>query len=411
MPRSCLVPILACLLAAPLASTAAAMEPASVIGEDSRRPLNGTAQTLARGIGFVWDSTAAYTCTAFCVADSVIATNAHCLLRRDKGLTQPNLSRIRFHMFDDHPAILAQSGAGEDEPTHDLASAQIAPIKVDRSIIRAGTDLRTGIAGQPATGLFHGDFSTNQNSPRHFDDWALAKLRNPLCKGRALKLEAIDKGALRETSNTANIYMIGYHGGRFEEGRSRSEDCELSAIRTRAFMRSQRRIFANAPNLLLHRCDMEQGASGSPIFLQTPDGPRVVALNSGTVSHLIYEIRHGSQRRRLVSRYDANTAVLSAAFIAGVDRFETETLLEDPERFRRLQMLLQARSYYTGPIDALYGPGTRGAIFRYEDERGLARLGVPTAELLADLEASADGRVEEESGGMTSGATPPDDQR
>jgi hypothetical protein len=390
------------LMIAP-AHTGAEAAQASVIGKDSRAPLNGTSQPLARGIGFIWDSTAAYTCTAFCVSDSVIATNAHCLLRRDRKMAQPDLSRIRFHMFDeslaDHVDADAVSGADDDAAAFARGNT--------RRMIRTGTDLQTGIEGQPSTGLYHGDFSTNRKSPRHFEDWALAKLHRPFCKGRTLALKPIDSSELRNTSNSANLYMIGYHGGRFEEGRLRSEECGLRQVRNRAFMRSQRRIFASAPNLLLHRCDMEQGASGSPIFLHTENGPAVVAMNSGTVSHLIYEIQPGNARRKLVSRYDANTAVLSRAFTEGLARFEQETLLSDPEAFRRLQVLLKAKTYYTGPVDALYGPGTRRAIFKYEDERGWAKLGVPTAELLADLETSIGSSVQEETGGMTSGATPP----
>jgi hypothetical protein len=58
----------------------------------------------------------------------------------------------------------------------------------------------------------------------------------------------------------------------------------------------------------------------------------VVALNSGTVSHLIYEIQpRQCQRRRLVSRYDANTAVLSARLHRWASPgSSTETLLERP---------------------------------------------------------------------------------
>jgi V8-like Glu-specific endopeptidase len=360
---------------------------AAVIGDDDRQSIGDSQPALARGIGFILEAGSAYTCTAFCVADDVIATSAHCILRRDRNLSPVDLSKVRFHMFDRTPAVRR----GGTEPAI-------------RSI-RAGSELQTGPGSQTTTAVFHGEFSTNRDSPRHFDDWALAKLQTPLCERRALSLEPVSQDELRGEINDQKLYMIGYHGGRFEEGRIRSSDCDLNSIRMGRFMRSQRQRFANAPDLLLHRCDMEQGASGSPIFLETEDGPKVVAMNSGSVSHLIYQVRPGSERRLLVSRYDANTAVLTRSFAGGVERFGQESLLHSESQLRRLQLLLKARGLYAGPLDALYGPGTRGAILKFEQERGWARLGVPTLELLVALEEGIGAQLVGEDIRATSGAT------
>ncbi|MEM8877885.1 MAG: trypsin-like peptidase domain-containing protein, partial [Pseudomonadota bacterium] len=274
---------------------------AAVIGEDDREPIADSKPELARGIGFILETGSAYTCTAFCVADDVIATSAHCILRRDSKLSPVDLAAIRFHMFDRNTATRDSNGT--------------MPFRS----VRAATNLQTGPGHQTTTATFHGRFSIKKDSPRHFDDWALAKLETPLCKGRALTTKPVTQTQLRTESNAGNLYMIGYHGGRFEEGRIRSADCELGRVKLDRFMRAQRQRFANAPDLLLHRCDMEQGASGSPIFMDTEEGPKVVAMNSGSVSHLIYQLRPGSQRRQLISRYDANTAVLARAFSDGID--------------------------------------------------------------------------------------------
>lgn len=360
---------------------------AAVIEEDNREPIGDGEPALARGIGFILESGSAYTCTAFCVASDVIATSAHCILRRDRNLSPVDLSNVRFHMFDRNPGVRRS----ETQPAI-------------RSI-RAASDLQTGSGSQTTTAIFHGEFSTRKDSPRHFDDWALAKLETPLCEGRALSVQPVSQQQLRDEGYGRNLYMIGYHGGRFEEGRIRSSNCELNAVRLGNFMRSQRQRFANAPDLLLHRCDMEQGASGSPIFLETEDGPKVVAMNSGSVSHLIYQLRPGGERRRLISRYDANTAVLSRSFAGGIDRFGRESLLHSDSQLRRMQLLLQVKGFYTGALDALYGPGTRGAILKFEQERGWAKLGVPTLELLVALEEEVGAPLVGEDVRAVSGAT------
>ena len=374
---------LAAILSLPLQA------PAAVIGEDDRAPVADSAPELARGIGFILESGSAYTCTAFCVADDVIATSAHCILRRDSNLTPVDLAAIRFHMFDRHAATRERTGA--------------MPVRS----VRAASHLQSGPGRQTTTAIFHGRFSVNKSSPRHFDDWALAKLETPLCKGRALNTRTATQTQLRTESDAGNLYMIGYHGGRFEEGRIRSTNCELGRVRMDRFMRAQRNRFANAPDLLLHRCDMEQGASGSPIFMDTEDGPRVVAMNSGSVSHLIYRLRPDSRRRQLMSRYDANTAVLARAFSDGIERFGRESLLHSESQVLRLQTLLKARGYYAGPLDAIYGPGTRGAILKFEDERGWARLGVPTLQLLVALEEQVGAQLVAEERRAVSGATGP----
>ncbi|MEM8877160.1 MAG: trypsin-like peptidase domain-containing protein [Pseudomonadota bacterium] len=362
------------------ATVVAQANTASIFGDDDRTPLEGSGISLARGIGFIHDRDAKYTCTAFCVSDSLVATNAHCVLRRDMTRAKVKLSRVRFNMLD--TSLARQSSTGTPE----------------RRTITTTTALETSLSGQPALALFHGDFVPNRNSSRVYDDWAIAKLRSPFCKGRALDLLAIDPTELQAQATKDSVFMIGYHGGRFEQGHLRSSDCGINDINHRKFLSSQRRAFANSPDLLLHHCDMEKGASGSPIFLQTPRGPSVVAVNSGYVERRQYRTTQrsgGRTRQKLLWQYTANTAVLTRAFVSGLQRFERESLLETEDQFRRVQQLLKDKGYYAGPIDAIYGPGTRRAIFRHEEERGWAKLGTPTLELLTDLENEVGEGVDE----------------
>ncbi|MEM8877161.1 MAG: peptidoglycan-binding domain-containing protein, partial [Pseudomonadota bacterium] len=102
---------------------------------------------------------------------------------------------------------------------------------------------------------------------------------------------------------------------------------------------------------------------------------------------------------------------LARAFSDGIDRFGEESLLHSESQIRRLQLLLKAKGYYAGPLDAIYGPGTRGAILKFEDERGWAQLGVPTLELLVALEEQIGAQLFDEEvsavSGTTSSATSP----
>jgi hypothetical protein len=51
----------------------------------------------------------------------------------------------------------------------------------------------------------------------------------------------------------------------------------------------------------------------------------------------------------------------------------------------RVQQRLKAQGLYDGPIDAKYGPGTRGALEAYQDQAGMEATGLPNRRTIVRL--------------------------
>ena len=52
------------------------------------------------------------------------------------------------------------------------------------------------------------------------------------------------------------------------------------------------------------------------------------------------------------------------------------------------QRLLTALGYYRGPIDGVYGPGTRSAVMQFDSSQGLPRTGTLTPSLVQSMKAA-----------------------
>ncbi|CCG08365.1 trypsin-like serine peptidase [Pararhodospirillum photometricum] len=93
-------------------------------------------------------------------------------------------------------------------------------------------------------------------------DWAILDLAEPL--GATLGFFGTQPGALRG----ARLTQVGYS---FDRRHVQTADigCRL--------------LGQQQSGAMLHNCDTVNGDSGSPLFLWTPEGPRVVALHVGTV--------------------------------------------------------------------------------------------------------------------------------
>ncbi|WP_353114962.1 peptidoglycan-binding domain-containing protein [Nitratidesulfovibrio sp.] len=51
-----------------------------------------------------------------------------------------------------------------------------------------------------------------------------------------------------------------------------------------------------------------------------------------------------------------------------------------------IQTKLKAKGYYSGAVDGVYGLQTKRAILLFQIEHGLATVGLPTQDLLSDLD-------------------------
>ena len=328
-----------------------------VLGNDDRVPLPGEYQKLARGIGIIFEPGARWACTAFCVRPNIIASNAHCLIGRAGLGRKVNLSKVQF---------------------------VLAPHSRSRGVLKSSiayTDRE-----QPHLSVFAGHYRATRQLREFADDWAFAKLTSPRCEGFELAFADMSNDEIRREGRNGRLFMIGFHGDKKLRGKWLSNSCTVRSPSDRGyFLSSQRRLLSRAPHILPHTCDAYQGASGSPIFVGDTDGAKVVAINSGSIGYSRYRRRRNSTRRQFVLSRNTNTAIKAQVFLGGLGRFESENLLSGKDDLRRLQELLKAVGYYRGPIDKLYGPGTRAAVIKYEQFRGLSLLGMPTSELLMDL--------------------------
>jgi len=343
----------ACLALA-LAGASVTSTAADVLGKDERVRVPNRHLAAAESIGFLFQRGTGQACTAFCVGDDVIATNAHCLVRRASGLVR-DLHLFRFMLAPERGAV--------DE--------------------RHVTGLRFTDRNQPQLSFFAGDLRSSGHLAAMSDDWAFAKLIKPMCRGRALDIVDMPVPELRRSAARGELMMIGYHGDLDLDWRWLSPSCGLN--------RGER------SDLLFHTCDTFRGSSGAPMLVADDTGVRVVGINVGTFERSRYEVirrqgRNRAKRKRLINRTVTNVAVTPRPFIDGMDRYARESLLPTLSDFRDLQSNLKGRSLYGGRIDGLMGPMTRRAIENYERQNGMPPLGLPTRELLDHLRGITPGR-------------------
>src|SRR5262249_59870907 len=95
-------------------------------------------------------------------------------------------------------------------------------------------------------------------------------------------------------------------------------------------------------------CDTGGGSSGSPILLDTPQGPQVIGINVGTYEQAKVLMQDGEVKKRLKANTIANTAVASAAFAAPLGAVPPAGLLPTPGGVRGVQSLPARRPVYSG---------------------------------------------------------------
>lgn len=346
-----------------------------VIGKDERRPLDGAA---ADGVGIVYHREKKGACTAFCVAADVIASNAHCLIRRPSHSKDVDLSTVIF-------ALRRRQGVVPADPRLQEISRLL------RSIQGRGPEwkisrLKYADKAQPMLSVYAGYYRGRRSVSEFSNDWAFAKIENPVCEGKSLPILAHSRSKVIAASRSTGPFLIGYHGDKSFEQRWLSPSCYLYTKKDLRFLHPQHRHAVSASrNLYVHECDMREGASGAPILIDLGNGAQVFAINAGSLTFQRYQVDRRTRRRHTTSRHTANYAVGISEFVAGVERFKSETLISGIDDLRELQELLSKAGLYGAAVDSIFGAGTRSAILKYEQGQGLARLGIPTSQLLSLL--------------------------
>lgn len=318
-----------------------------ILGKDDRRVVPSKYRDLARGIGLIHDLKRRTLCTAFCVGDDVIATNAHCLpyVRIKKRRRVRGVRDFAFYLTEKgailHHARLQSNPVGDAQ-------------KPWMSVLSAG-----GRASR----------SWLRENRR---DWALAKLTRPICASDVIAFA--DAKFIRSARHLrkAKAFTIGYHGDKPDQLR-RYAPCRIRKISGRGNQYSMN-----------HTCDIFAGASGSPIFAETAEGPRVVALVVGQMWGRRWR-QYPSGRKVMISRWKTNVGVLPLELLTKLERFRTAEFATAAMSTRELQLGLIAGGYLRGKADGLFGPQTREAIVNVEKQLGLVPLGIPTKRVISHL--------------------------
>jgi len=344
----------------------------AVLGKDDRIKLPQQYRSLATGIGILGQAGKhGWSCTAFCVAPNIIATNAHCIVKNPSVGKRLDLSKTVFYL----PALKRTANNKHKQKTSSYRERITHPDYV--------------IPKNPALSIYYGNFRNVRSVNSQSHDWAFAKLKQSVCQGRTLDFASVPIKQLTKAAQQKKLFMIGFHGDKKMQERLYSKNCQVrSPTNRRYFLKAQRARMARKATLLPHTCDAYKGSSGSPILIATEQGPKVVGINLGSLRYDRYKILKNRYTGKVVSRKkirasrETNMAVRPSAFLNGLGRFEKEALLNSGAELKQVQTLLKELKLYRGKIDGIFGQGTRHAITIFEKKKNLAPINLPTQELL-----------------------------
>lgn len=328
----------------------------AVFGTDDRVPLPPRMAGLARSIGLLYEGRSHSVCTAFCVGDDVIATAGHCLFRTE-GERPLRLKGVRFRLQPPGGPVAASAIAGAE---HNGEAQHVAAGSL-RLRVRPPID-----AAQ---------------------DWALIRLKTPICKGHALPLSRQPAGALVKLSAAQRVYQVSYHRDFGSWDLALGAPCPVRRSFGGADWRAIARDFADAGHVILHTCDTGGASSGSPMLIDGPNGPEVVGINVGTYLQARVLTQKGEVVHRYKSETVANTAVGAGAFRPALEALSRAEILATRGEVTALQRLLMAEGLYSGTPDGIYGPLLNAAVRAFERAEGRSETGLATTTLLKRLAA------------------------
>ncbi|MEQ1652089.1 MAG: trypsin-like peptidase domain-containing protein [Hyphomicrobium sp.] len=345
-------------LALAIAAVIAFSQPghAAVFGSDTRTRLTSADTALRAQIGTLASSQSGAFCTAFCVADDLIATASHCLF----GTTASPGPRLKDLTFKPGSARGAEPGT----PLAGRATAN------QSQSVTSGT---RQLAVLPPIGAV--------------DDWAVARLDQPVCRGAHLALTNLAGGAIREHAARGHVYQIAVHADLADTDLRRAAPCAIEKTFAKADATTIARDFTAADAILFHTCDTGGGSSGSPLLIDTANGPEVVGINVGTyVLSRNVSTAHDTSAQPAAEAI-ANTAIDIAALQRAVTDLSQRNLLTLPTEVRALKSRLHSKGLFHGPETGIVTGDLRAAIARFEEVSGRPVTGLVRRALLAEIDA------------------------
>lgn len=328
----------------------------AVFGTDDRVILPADKAPLSRSIGLLYEGRSHSVCTAFCVGDDMIATAGHCLFRTE-GERPLRLKGVEFRL----------QPRGERAVSSRIAGAE-----------------HNGEAQHVAAG------SLNLRVRPPIDaaqDWALIRLRAPICKGRALTISRQPAEALIKLSAAQRVYQVSYHRDFGNWELAYGAPCAIRRSFEGADWKAISKDFADAAHVVLHTCDTGGASSGSPMLIDGAAGPEVVGINVGTYLQSKVLTQRGEVVHRYRSETVANTAVGAGAFRPTLDVLARADILAKRADILALQRLLATEGHYAGTTDGIYGPLLNAAVRAFERSEGRSETGLATVPLLKRLAA------------------------
>lgn len=283
------IPVLAAaaLLAASLPAAAASF------GSDDRVPLPARFKGLSRSIGMLFNAKAKTVCTAFCVADNVIATASHCIFKT-AGEAPLDPADFRYGPPNASPSQLARV-AGHNN-------------------------------GTASENVIAGNRRLNVKPPiEATQDWALVRLDRAACRGAVLPVANVAPETIVERASAGQVFNVAFHRDRLPWKLLIGARCPVEESFEKADRAQIVRDFRQPDRLLLHRCDTAGASSGSPMLLDGPAGPVVIGINVGTYVQSRIVLQDGTVLFRSKPEPIANTAVSAAAFLGEIAPFVTRS--------------------------------------------------------------------------------------
>ena len=337
--------------------------PIAVFGSDERSPMPARYKDVQEKVGLFFNVQRRTVCTAFCVASDVVVTAGHCLL--GTGAEQP--ARFADFWFARH-------------------------FEAARELSRVAGYANGTAAQHVLLGAYRLSIHPPIDATR---DWALVRLARPACSKGVLPVRVLPIEQILNEAGAQRVFQIAYHRDHLPWRLSYSRPCGVARSFEAVEWRQIERDFAAPEALILHTCDTGGGSSGSPILLDTPEGPHVIGINVGTYEQAKVVMQDGEVKKRFKAATIANTAVASVAFAARVEAFRQAEILATPGEMRALQSQLARHQLYSGPVDGKYDVVLKTAIEAYEKAEGLALTGLATVALLERLGGSAAERAKE----------------
>ncbi len=270
---------------------------AAVFGPDERRPLPQRHKPLTRSIALLFNVKSKTVCSAFCVADNIIATAGHCLF---KTAGEAPLDANDFHFGQ--PSARAGEFARVAGSRNGTAAQNV----------RAGT---TRLSTKPPIDAAH--------------DWALVRLDRPACRGAVLPVRPMPSTEIVIQAAAGQVFQAAFHRDRLPWKLTYAGPCNVAPTFDKVDRHQIENDFRTPERLLLHRCDTAGASSGSPLLLDTPSGPVVIGINVGTYVQSRIAVEDGAVMFRSKPEPIANTAVNASAFASEIAEFATTPHRQD----------------------------------------------------------------------------------